>query len=40
MGIIEVLNGEEAWHVEQADVLAGLAMIPDDSIHCVVTSPP
>jgi hypothetical protein len=40
MGISEVLSGQQDWHVECADVMAGLAMLPDGCINTVVTSPP
>lgn len=38
--ITDVLEGRQQWHVENADVRAGLAMLPDNAVHCVVTSPP
>lgn len=38
--IADVLEGRASWHVECADVRAGLAMIPDRSVHVVCTSPP
>jgi DNA modification methylase len=28
------------WNLINADVLAGLALLPDKSVHCIVTSPP
>lgn len=40
MGISDVLANMKSYHVENADVLDGLAMIPDNTIQCVVTSPP
>lgn len=40
MSLAAVLAGERAWWVEPTDVLAGLRRIPDESIHCVVTSVP
>lgn len=42
MSIASVLSGagDRPWHVEQGDVLATLARIPSDSVHCIVTSPP
>jgi DNA modification methylase len=38
--IAEVLSGERRWGIVCSDVSAGLARIPDGSVHCVVTSPP
>jgi DNA modification methylase len=38
--IREVIDGDRSWWIEQTDVLAGLASLPDNSVHMVVTSPP
>src|SRR5258707_8295945 len=35
-----VCLGDEKYQLIHADVLAGLARIPDESVQCVVTSPP
>ncbi len=40
MSVVEVITGAATWHVETCDVNAGLAMLPERSIQCVVTSPP
>lgn len=40
MSISDVLAHRRLWWIECADVMAGLAQIPDNTIHCVVTSPP
>lgn len=39
-GIADVLAGRRDWWIEHADVMAGLRSLPDESVHCVVTSPP
>jgi len=31
---------EPTWKIHTADVLEGLGRLPDESVHCVVTSPP
>ena len=31
---------QTAWDVREGDVLERLAEMPDESVHCVVTSPP
>lgn len=31
---------DPTWEIMQADVLEGLATLPSESVHCVVTSPP
>jgi DNA modification methylase len=36
----EVLAGEASWHIDHDDALAALARMPDESVQCVVTSPP
>ena len=33
-------EGNQAWEIRQGDVLARLREMPDDSVHCVMTSPP
>lgn len=38
--IAAVLANEQPWHVENDDVFAGLAALPDRSIHAIVSSPP
>lgn len=38
--INDVLNNVQPWHIEQGDVLEVLRKMPDEVIHCVVTSPP
>jgi hypothetical protein len=38
--IAGVLSGQRRWGIVCSDVLAGLAQLPDESVHCVVTSPP
>ena len=38
--IERVLNGESQWAITCSDVLAGLRLLPDACVHCVVTSPP
>lgn len=40
MSLQEVVDGQRDWWVETADVEAGLALLPDESAQCVVTSPP
>jgi DNA modification methylase len=40
MSAAAVLAHQRAWWLTQADVLAGLAELPDASVNCVVTSPP
>ncbi len=41
MGRIQaVLDGSAPWHVETCDVLDDLRMLPDNCVHCCVTSPP
>lgn len=39
-GIADVLAGRRDWWIEHADVIDGLRSLPDESVHCVVTSPP
>jgi len=36
----DVLAGQASWAVECADALVGSRALPDDSVQCVVTSPP
>src|SRR4051812_6228332 len=38
--IADVLTGKATWHLECADVRAGLALLPDESVQMAVTSPP
>jgi DNA modification methylase len=38
--IADVLAGRRRWAVVETDVLAGLRAMPDESVNCVVTSPP
>jgi hypothetical protein len=40
MGIDDVLRNTRQWWIEPGDVRAGLALLPDNSVHCAVTSPP
>lgn len=40
MSAAAVLAHQRAWWLTQADVLAGLAELPDESVNCVVCSPP
>lgn len=40
MTIGSVLANDRQWHVETCDCRAGLALLPDDSVHCVMTSVP
>ncbi len=41
MGSIDaVLEGRADWHVEQGDVVDVLRGMPDEAVHCTVTSPP
>lgn len=39
-GILDVLADRARWCVHTAEAAAGLALLPDASVHCVVTSPP
>lgn len=36
----DVLDGSQHWWIENVDVMVGLASLPSNSIHAVVTSPP
>lgn len=36
----DVTDGKLTWAIETNDVLKGLRKLPDNSVHCVVTSPP
>ena len=38
MGMSDVLEGRSQWWIECDDVLAALARIPSESVHCVITS--
>jgi site-specific DNA-methyltransferase (cytosine-N4-specific) len=38
--VADVLAGRTAWWLQCADVLAGLAELPDESVNCCITSPP
>jgi len=40
MTMAQVLAGEQQWHIECADVLDGLALLPTGSVSVCVTSPP
>jgi DNA modification methylase len=40
MSVLDVLAGRARWALAQGDVIDVLAGLPDESIHCVVTSPP
>lgn len=40
MSIQSVLSGDSLCHIEIDDVLSGLAKLPDESVHCAITSPP
>jgi DNA modification methylase len=40
VSVLEVLRGERAWWIACTDVLVGLKAMPDESVNCVVTSPP
>jgi DNA modification methylase len=40
VSIADVLAGRRQWWIEQAHVLDGLRLLPDESVNCVVTSPP
>jgi DNA modification methylase len=40
MTALDVLAGKAQWAVEQGDVLERLAALPDESVNCVVCSPP
>lgn len=39
-GIDAVLTGGASWHIALGDVRDVLSLIPDNSVHCVATSPP
>lgn len=40
MSVQRVINGEATWAIDNVDVLAGLRSLPDNCVHCCVTSPP
>jgi DNA modification methylase len=40
MSLARVLSSEQLWHVECGDALETLRALPDESVQCVVTSPP
>lgn len=40
MNYLDVLEGRERWSIEQGNCLRWVQEIPDDSIDCLITSPP
>lgn len=40
MSLGSVLTGRRSWHIQQGDALDILRTMPDESVQCVVTSPP
>lgn len=38
--MMDVLSGRKRWCIECIDAIGGLSKLPDNCIHCVVTSPP